>query len=685
MRGAVIQRLAGAESRAVVMNCICTIEAGGGACMVPAMSSVPSASSAGSSSQVLAQDVQEYERLVRESASSGQLLTAIEVARDGLARFGGGKTLQQQLALALAQTGALDAARNVLAQVLQDSARDEETLCLLGRVHKEMWRRAPDRREAEETIQQACGYYREAFAIAQGYYPGINLAFTLAAAGDRSGARECATQVARICRAGLGEPEPARGLLGRVFGRSQPNSSPPASRDGWLVATLAEALVHLGEPEEAARRYQHAAELFHGRWRDLASMRKQAREILGFNGESAGWLDVCFRFPSVAVFSGHMIDAPGRPTPRFTSALEPVAREAIRDHLRVIDAGWGYSSAACGGDLLFCECLLERDAKVNLVLPCAVDAFRRQSVRHGGEGWERRFDAVLAQANSTLILNSAGGGGSGEGAGPVGHVYANRILTGLAALQARSLDLELRAMALWDGTPVGLQGGTASVVAEWRERGFQPHLISLPAPASSGPVAKQEPAPAVPAAATSAITLPQEIKVLVLAEVVNFRRVAEFQLPAFVEHVRRVVGGVVNPQGIMPESAEVSGGSFQFVVGSLAAAARLALDLRDALARRPWADLGLPSDLALRVAVHAGPVFAFTDPVTGRLSCLGAHLLRAQHILPTVAAGQVFVSQEFAALCGAERLPGIDLEFLGRLPTTRMFEEAPLYRLERGH
>ncbi|MFM9080076.1 MAG: TRAFs-binding domain-containing protein [Opitutaceae bacterium] len=664
------------------MNRVCTIEALCVACMVPAMSSDPTAGSSASSSHVLAQDVQEYERLVRESASSGQLLTAIEVARDGLARLGGGKTLQQQLALALAQTGALDAARNVLAQALEGSVRDEETLCLLGRVQKEMWRRAPDRREAEEAIRLACEYYREAFAIAQGYYPGINLAFTLAAAGDRSGARDCAGQVARICRTGLGEPEPARGLLGRMFGRSEPAPAPVVSVDGWLVATLAEALVHLGEPEEAARRYQHAAELFHGRWRDLASMRRQAREILGFSGEPARWLDACFRFPSVAVFSGHMIDAPGRLTPRFPPALEPVAREAIRDHLANIDAGWGYSSAACGGDLLFCECLLERDAKVNLVLPCAVDAFRRQSVRHGGEEWEKRFDAVLARATSTLILNSAGGGGSGEGAGPVGLVYANRILTGLAALQARALDLELCPVALWDGVPAGLNGGTASVVAEWRERGFQPHLISLPATVSASDVPPS--APASSRVAPLAITLPHEIKVLVLAEVVNFRKVAEFQLPAFVEHVRRAVGGVVSASGVVPESADVSGGSFQFVVGSLAAAARLALDLRDALARRPWAELGLPADLALRVAVHAGPVFAFTDPVTGRLACLGTHVVRAQHILPTVAAGQVFVSQEFAALCGAERLPGIDLEFLGRLPTTRMFEEAPLYRLERG-
>ena len=99
---------------------------------------------------------------------------------------------------------------------------------------------------------------------------------------------------------------------------------------------------------------------------------------------------------------------------------------------------------------------------------------------------------------------------------------------------------------------------------------------------------------------------------------------------------------------------------------------------------RRWGELGLPEDLGLRVAVHAGPVFAFTDPVTGRLSCLGPHLVRAQHIVPTVTAGQVFVSQEYAALCGAERLTGVNFEFLGRLPTTRMFEDVPLYRLERA-
>ena len=315
----------------------------------------------------LAQDVLEYEKMVQQSASSGQLLTAIEVARDGLSRFGGGKTLQQQLAMALAQTGALDAARKVLGDILRESSKDEETLCLLGRVYKEMWRHAAVPGEADEAIHQACKYYGDAFALKESYYPGINLAFTLAAAGERAKAEQCARKVAKQCRAELEQAGGTRGWLGKLMDSEL--ELPEGPIDGWLVATLAEALTHLGETKEATRYYKHASDTFKGRWRDLASMRRQAREILRFNGQPQEWLDACFEFPSVVVFSGHMVDAAGRPMPRFTPDMEPAVREEIRAHLRQVKAGFGYSSAACGGDIIFCECLLEMDAKVNLVLP----------------------------------------------------------------------------------------------------------------------------------------------------------------------------------------------------------------------------------------------------------------------------------------------------------------------------
>jgi class 3 adenylate cyclase len=200
-----------------------------------------------------------------------------------------------------------------------------------------------------------------------------------------------------------------------------------------------------------------------------------------------------------------------------------------------------------------------------------------------------------------------------------------------------------------------------------------PGVAAAPAGAATGGAAE------VPASAVA-----QEIKTLLFVEVVNFRRITEHQLPAFVTEFKAEVAALVGRLPVPPRVAETSGGMMYFVFDGLAEAAQLALDLRDSIIRRPWADLGLPADLVLRAALHAGPVFAFSDPVTGRLSCLGAHVVRGQHILPTVTPGQVYASQEFAALCGAERVPEVTFEFLGRLPTTRMFEDAPLYRLGRG-
>ena len=60
-----------------------------------------------------AEEIAEYETTVRRAVSSGQLLTAIEVAKDGLHRFPDNLTLRQQLALAQTQAGALEAAQAV--------------------------------------------------------------------------------------------------------------------------------------------------------------------------------------------------------------------------------------------------------------------------------------------------------------------------------------------------------------------------------------------------------------------------------------------------------------------------------------------------------------------------------------------------------------------------------------------
>ena len=655
----------------------------------------------------LAQDVLEYERMVRESVSAGQLLTAIEMARDGLARFGESLVLRQQLALALAQTGAVDAAHAGLSQLLKESADDEETLSLLGRVYKELWRRARTPVEATAALEQACKFYGDAYAKNEAYYPGINLAFILAAMGERVKAEECAKKVAKRCRAELAKAGDAP--------------------DGWMVATLAEALVHQGATTEAAKYYTQAAKIFAGRWRDLASMRRQAREILGFAAAKAdapvksswrdlasigrrarelmgtaekgtAWLDQCFEFPSVVVFSGHMIDAPGRASPRFPIEREAAIRERICLELKQLRAAYGYSSAACGGDIIFCECLLEMGAKVNLVLPCPVDAFKRQSVRFAGTEWEKRFHHVLANATTCLIANASEYATSdADPASSMALIYTNRIVTGLAVLQAQALDVDLQALALWDGKPGDGSGGTSSVVAEWEQRQIKPHIVRLEAPAGSAAgagAANPQMVSAQLATAVSTTTgisagakipvVPQEIKALVLAEVVNFKKIAEHQVAAYIHEFRGTMAGLTAGLPRSPTAAESSAGINFFAFDSLSDAARFALDLRDLIGRVTWAERGLPKDLGIRIVLHAGPVFAYVDPVLRRPTCLGAHVMRPTRITPMTPPGQIYVTQEFAALCGSEGVAALSFEFIGHLPMTRLFEDAPLYRLNRG-
>jgi hypothetical protein len=405
-------------------------------------------------------------------------------------------------------------------------------------------------------------------------------------------------------------------------------------------------------------------------------MRRQAREILHFAGRPADTLDGCFAFPSVAVFSGHMADGPGRPRPRFTPTMEPGVRRRLLAQLRAWRVGFGYASGASGGDILFGECLLELGAKLHLVLPLPVQSFKRQSVLPAGADWERRFDALLTRAEDTVIVHGGlGGAGADAGAGPCELVYANRVMTGLAALQARALDLELRALALWDGAPAREPGGTASVVAEWRERGFAPAII---APASDPRPATKTTTSAPPVGVTG-----QEIEAVVALEVVNFRRVPERQWGDYQRIVRQGLATLVARLPAAPLAVEGLGPQLCFRFASLAAAAELALAAGEWAASKPWSSEGLSAELGLRTAVHAGPVLSLIDPLLGRTAALGAHVQRPQQILPAVPAGEAYASREFAALCGAERIPGLACEFLGRRPTTQMFEEAVLFRLSR--
>ena len=105
------------------------------------------------------------------------------------------------------------------------------------------------------------------------------------------------------------------------------------------------------------------------------------------------------------LFTGHMIDEPGRNPQRFPSAITNKVRDGIKAKVQQEQARTdglivAVASAANGGDLLFHDVCDELGIEHRIYLPLPPDRFRNESVSPAGREWEDRFDKLLKQSKS---------------------------------------------------------------------------------------------------------------------------------------------------------------------------------------------------------------------------------------------------------------------------------------------
>jgi hypothetical protein len=157
--------------------------------------------------------------------------------------------------------------------------------------------------------------------------------------------------------------------------------------------------------------------------------------------------------PLVVVVSGHMVDAPDRPRPRFpASAVPRVAAEvaAALDRWGVGPETTLVTGGARGADILAAEAALARGARLRLVLALPPDEFVATSVALPGSDWTDRFRDLLRVADVEVV----------DWAGDDVFALTNeRILT-----VARALDADPYAIVVWDGEPGDGPGGTEDFV-----------------------------------------------------------------------------------------------------------------------------------------------------------------------------------------------------------------------------
>src|SRR5687768_9070697 len=114
--------------------------------------------------------------------------------------------------------------------------------------------------------------------------------------------------------------------------------------------------------------------------------------------------------PKVVLASGHVVETPDRPTPRFPPDQVPRTVD-VRDALRGWDVGPSttvVTGGARGADLIVAEEGMARGARVVICLALPQDEFERRSVELPGSDWVSRFRKVLKVADIRLLSDHIG-------------------------------------------------------------------------------------------------------------------------------------------------------------------------------------------------------------------------------------------------------------------------------------
>ena len=390
------------------------------------------------------------------------------------------KESREKRAVCLGRLGRTEEAREATRRLTEDHPADAEVWALAGRVAKDDWIagwRQPGASGAqmrqlaaaeEALLQEAIEPYRKAFvADPAHFYSGIN-ALTLT--------------VLRAHLGGTNDPAETDLLLAGVRW-AVASALARSPRDYWARATQAEASLLCFDRDTALRDWRAAMAAANRDWfaldssrqtlqtlRDLQFRPEETAAALAIVDAEIGRATPPFAPRQVLLFSGHMMDAPGRDPPRFPPAMEAAAAAALAQALDAAGAGAGdlaLCQAAAGGDLLFLEACLARGVRCQVLLPFAEPQFIEQSILRSqhGENWRNRYFAVKAQLPEPPRIMPAELGPPPKGVDP----YERCNLWLLYTALAWGVD-KVRFFCLWNGGGGDGPGGTAHMYSEVKRR-----------------------------------------------------------------------------------------------------------------------------------------------------------------------------------------------------------------------
>lgn len=582
---------------------------------------------------------------IKAFLKKGRYLAAYNLAEKSLQIEPDNVKIKQHYGFALAKLGLLDKAKSYLWDLYQNYSDDPETAGILGSVLKSIYKKS---RSREDGILSRDIYF-ENYRENKSFYTGINAASMSIVIGDQKTASEIANDITR-----------------------EINSD---SEDFWEQVTLGEAYLLLGDKKSAFDTYKKARntiERDHGMFNSVYSQLVLLEDHIDVPIE----LRNLFKPATVVVFTGHMIDHPGRMSPRFPENISGVIAEKISSTLDSLDAGIGYSSLACGADILFVEEMIRRKAEVNLYLPYNMLDFIESSISFAGSKWLARFNKILEDYSVNYITEEGYFGNDDL------HALLGSVLFGKSILRAESFGIEPALLTVFRSAENKNQvqlGGTEYLVNKWPFQNniysIDPHkyIKSMPVEDMSRQLKTPEPSKKVEN---------RKIRHILFADVVGYSKLSEDKTPLFVENLLQDISANVSALSHKPEILNTWGDSIFAVYSNIQEMMEFASALQKTLIDSTWDNMvDEDSHISMRIALHTGPVFLLDDPVTQRKNAFGNHINRAARMEPVTMPGSIYASDKFASVLKIECYEMYGFEYVGIIDLPKEFGKQEMYRI----
>jgi tetratricopeptide (TPR) repeat protein len=517
------------------------------------------------------------------------------------------------LIIAYARAGASDFARERFAAAGYDRVTDDPAvLGVKARLLKDH-ASILEGSERRSAYADAAGAYRRAGDLSGSTYPLINAASLSLLSGERAQAQELAAQVLERVEQNPEEPETPY----------------------YLGATRAEALLLLDRHEQARITLAEAVALAPRAWEDHASTLRQFALILAAQGRDASWLDA-HRPPRSLHFGGHMSFDP-----------KVVRREHLDEKIAALleeeNVGFGFGALAAGADIIIAEALLKRGAELHAVLPGGAEAFAAISVDPFGKAWRRRFDSVLAMAETVRPVRPIG---EAPDAAMIG--IADEVAMGAALMNGRRLESSAVQLLVLDSAGDTGNGASGRSFEIWAAGGWRQRVLTAPRETRH-----DKPAPEARAAdplAVLAVGLGADARLpQALAELQS--QLADLPAPAIAPYLSedRLILAYAGPG----EAAEAA-------VGLLAGGGAI----------------------GLRIGGQYGPAATFQDPFSGAVRLDPAATAAAAGALASAPPGTACVTDDFAAALAAAGPHRPASEYIGELDAPDGGPPVGLYALK---